>query len=1418
VAASNESSNFALPAVLVTILAALGLGAPLLRSPAAKPDANTHSGVHASSAAKPPYAHSAVEQILDFFDRDEGQFEPDKPWSRGAHPCGLEMRGGKPTSDCSDDLPPYHISFLIATVPDPDSVPLRYQFDTYLDAIEQAANTAGFNLYSFDLPWLKSGEEQSPSFRLGEPIEIDGPSDPSARIDAWEDKDRGNSHGLKLEMKSNDDKPAANWAPGVMLFHSRAQSSRKLLVVFLVAEKSTRGVNPTTLRNALDEIAWLSGWRSDDQKEYPRAPEWLISLTQPPVSLRDRTILLTSDTPELQSNQPTGRRAVYLLGPSYSTSMAQLDLTIKEWRASFPSSPETAPIFATAAPIIVTSQGAPAVRLEAPQIVAETGSAPAAADDQNLNPADGISLGSTRYGWQELWGHIFCDLQNGLATLNPPTSSSLCATAPRPPTRHDIALLVPDTAPPISASSSEVLFLPYPAHISDVRTAFGKMPAESASAQSPLARRDLPIADESSERDPDVVPAFSGRSAMYDDLSLSNLFSTIYREDLKYVGISASDVEDLVFLVRQLRIWSPDVMVFTSSADLRFLHSDVNEDLDGMLVFSSYPLFSLNQRWTQGTSQPLLQVDGISPLRFDRRLQFPSEQAEGVYNATLRLLSHSLIDSSLEQDMAEYRAPFSDTKTPSPVLWLSVVGRDAIWPVAFHYSKDISAKNNFRFSPQFRLSWIPYPHSFAILIFCLGILCFIPSFLFWFSPEDIDHRFSWFPSFTRRHLRKIIKWLLPLNPVWFHILRGPADGALAEDRDIHGARNVCVAILMVCLLLASVIGLGFALLPVLYSLKLGHWQILDDRTLDTVLLLVFIVVVIVFPTLIAATIKALNAVFDALGSVTAVAVAVGSIVWFLLSSLFASFGQEWAWGGALVVLSISPPLLVPLFTAVDNSQISSIPLQPVIGTQVPDSVWQRIKTAFATGLTQLLVVFVVLGFGLWFVFSIYEKPAPFALFDFVRASDLWNGVSVLHPLLFAGIAGLCMAVCSLRRLNLLQECRVRSPFLGFDRDPASFLGSYQDPWSSFIAVGKCEQQVADRLEGPFLQLPLAVPIGALIAFAGIYFIWFRQWRIPPIDGTAFAWFFYSLLSVVYALFYVALLRFVYIWCALRKFLKVLYWHPTRTGYEELRKKTVPDRPEAQHVTLFEPRPSFSSIEGSLGFARKLMQHFHRLTSVEGSIAAGQIDSFALLSERVDEAERELSSALQAEAENNPCRAIISRRAAQAAMTRLSAVVSSIFEPFWRAVPKRSFTPPGKEERELLEWGNLFVAARVVDFLRQVFPQMLNLAGFSTAGALAMTLAVSSYPFPARDTLLWFSWTILLSVAGIILLVFVQINRDRVLSMLTGTTPGKLNWNSSFVLQILGFAVIPALALLGAQFPHALGGMFSWIAGLFGGSK
>ncbi len=159
----------------------------------------------------------------------------------------------------------------------------------------------------------------------------------------------------------------------------------------------------------------------------------------------------------------------------------------------------------------------------------------------------------------------------------------------------------------------------------------------------------------------DRVSNFSAFETFSTELVLSSLLAAISREGIRYVGLFSTDIRDQVFLAREIRKHAPNTVLFTFGADLLYLHSDVNLDFQGMLLFSTYTLFSMNQNWTQSADTAR------------SRLQFPDHSSQGVYNATLDLVGRS--DKKLET-----RFPFKRGSI-GPALWLSAVGRNDLWPI-----------------------------------------------------------------------------------------------------------------------------------------------------------------------------------------------------------------------------------------------------------------------------------------------------------------------------------------------------------------------------------------------------------------------------------------------------------------------------------------------------------------------------------------------------------------------------------------------------------------------------------------------------------------------------------------------------------------------------------------------------------------
>lgn len=209
--------------------------------------------------------------------------------------------------------------------------------------------------------------------------------------------------------------------------------------------------------------------------------------------------------------------------------------------------------------------------------------------------------------------------------------------------------------------------VPFPLQIGRLRRAYEKeqRPEGNGSAawdMTPRLRR-LLLADGDADTI-DVAPAFSTVDSHSAEVTLATNLAALSREGVQYVGLFATDVRDKLFLGQQVRRFCPGAVLFTLDADILFLHPDVSGAFEGMLVIAPYPLVGDNQTW----SWPF--------TGRTRRLQFPSTNAQGVYNAALALLERDDL-------LLEYGAPFADTGSHGiPSLWISVVGRDAFWPLA----------------------------------------------------------------------------------------------------------------------------------------------------------------------------------------------------------------------------------------------------------------------------------------------------------------------------------------------------------------------------------------------------------------------------------------------------------------------------------------------------------------------------------------------------------------------------------------------------------------------------------------------------------------------------------------------------------------------------------------------------------------
>jgi hypothetical protein len=120
------------------------------------------------------------------------------------------------------------------------------------------------------------------------------------------------------------------------------------------------------------------------------------------------------------------------------------------------------------------------------------------------------------------------------------------------------------------------------------------------------------------------------------------------------------------------------------------------------------------------------------------------------------------------------------------------------------------------------------------------------------------------------------------------------------------------------------------------------------------------------------------------------------------------------------------------------------------------------------------------------------------------------------------------------------------------------------------------------------------------------------------------------------------------------------------------------------------------------------------------------------------------------------------------------------------------------------------ALRVVGYLRHVFVQLRYALMGAMAPVLLLIVALNSYTFVPNRFMLMLFWTALLTASAVSLIVFVQMDRDVVLSEIGNRPSGKVTFDRAFLANIFAYALLPLLALVSSQLPE-IGQMFGhWL--------
>jgi hypothetical protein len=212
-----------------------------------------------------------------------------------------------------------------------------------------------------------------------------------------------------------------------------------------------------------------------------------------------------------------------------------------------------------------------------------------------------------------------------------------------------------------SGAARRIVDVKFPSGIADLRNAWkreeedqktGERDIQVADTRISTGREALDLSLQDRDKALDTIPRFSQLSTLARDQELAVLLETISRDDIRYVGVLATDLKDRLFIMERVRRFSPDTILFTFDNDLLLSHVEYSDVMDGVLVISSSPLFTEGASWLPRSS---------SGDAWERR-QFLGEFQQGTFNAVLYLL-----DARVQS---------------TPQVWVSAVGNGSIWPVA----------------------------------------------------------------------------------------------------------------------------------------------------------------------------------------------------------------------------------------------------------------------------------------------------------------------------------------------------------------------------------------------------------------------------------------------------------------------------------------------------------------------------------------------------------------------------------------------------------------------------------------------------------------------------------------------------------------------------------------------------------------
>jgi hypothetical protein len=508
---------------------------------------------------------------------------------------------GAPNSCYADDhpaanapIPPLpDVVFVIATAPNPVSTHLAVLFDRLIEAIEQSAQD---NKYSYDSSWLPWNENKEYA-RYPDQLAAENSQTENAK-----------QPGVLIFRKPREEKDNAPYKGG--------------LVVFVVAELPTGGINQAQFDNALGWIAHLGRLKPDRE----------LKILGPTFSGSLPSLYRELKSPQLRAYD--GQQKIHV-----SSGTVSSDSTLRWFKerleedklGQFNTALEGDCRVLSRFVKYITEQG---YRAQHVAVVSEDETAFGTFGEDPANPNTPKHSGIEN-----------CTYSGDLTYLYYP---------------RDIATLR-------SAYEQQSIFNA------------GKQPSNNTTASSTTLRGDL---TEPGNSEHDTVRTYSENlTPLAQESVLIGITDVLKAKEIQFVVLRSTNSLDQIFISRFLRRSFPDARIVIDGADLLFRRGAEGAALRGVMALSTYPLLTWQQDWTSSDlgkkegSYRIFGQDNAEGLYIAaRKLLVPAGKTlDEVSNVKIANYAPPAWARSADQE---------DADNSRPATWLTVISRRQFWPVA----------------------------------------------------------------------------------------------------------------------------------------------------------------------------------------------------------------------------------------------------------------------------------------------------------------------------------------------------------------------------------------------------------------------------------------------------------------------------------------------------------------------------------------------------------------------------------------------------------------------------------------------------------------------------------------------------------------------------------------------------------------